>query len=187
MDASSPKRYIGQTDLQLVKTGIRQARKLAAYFSKAPLDAIACSDLKRSLQTARIIAGNRPVKLEPVCALREVDLGEWDGLSIAAVKTCAPEEWQRRGESPAEHRPPGGESFYDLQSRVVPAFQTLIANLQSNLMIVGHAGVNRVILCHLLGIPLARLFCLGQDYAAVNLILSGHEGIQVQLINFTLS
>ena len=68
MDASSPKRYIGQTDLQLVKTGIRQARKLAAYFSKAPLDAIACSDLKRSLQTARIIAGNRPVKLEPVCA-----------------------------------------------------------------------------------------------------------------------
>jgi probable phosphoglycerate mutase len=187
MDFSSPKRYIGQTDLPLDDAGIRQARDLAEYFSRVPLDTIVCSNLKRSLQTARIIGENRRVKIEPFAALREVNLGEWEGLTFDAVKTKAPDEWRLRGETLADHRPPGAESFRDLQDRVMPLFEALAQETQGNFMIVGHAGVNRVILCHLLEVPLNRMFCLSQDYAAVNIIVCNERSCKIQLLNFTLN
>lgn len=185
-DAASPRRYIGQTDLPLTEEGQYQARELAVYFSKTSLAKIVCSDLQRSLQTARIIAEKHPVKVETLSAFREVNLGEWEGLTFHAVKAEAPAEWRLRGKKLADHRPPGAESFRDLHHRVVPMFETLAKETQGDLMIVGHAGVNRVILCHLLEMPLQRMFCLSQDYAAVNVILLSERGYQVQLMNFTI-
>jgi alpha-ribazole phosphatase len=188
MDELSPRRYIGQTDWPLDQTGMRQAQKLADHFSEVSLEKVVCSDLQRSLQTARIITERRQVKIESVVALREVNLGEWDGLTFDAVKNKVPDEWRRRGETLADHRPPGGgESFRDLQDRVVPLFETLSQETHGNFMIVGHAGVNRVILCHLLKMPLKRMFCLNQDYAAVNILLCGEGAWKIQLLNFTVS
>jgi broad specificity phosphatase PhoE len=42
--------------------------------------------------------------------------------------------------------------------------------LEGDELIVGHAGVNRVILCHALGIPLANLFQICQDYGCMNIL-----------------
>ncbi|MBI5896369.1 MAG: histidine phosphatase family protein, partial [Desulfobacterales bacterium] len=90
---------------------------------------------------------------------------------------------ERRGRDLEGYRPPGGESFGDLRSRVVPAFERIIAQATANILIVGHAGVNRVILCHLLGMPLAHLFRLGQDYAGLNIIEPHAAECRVLAIN----
>nr|MBC8393812.1 histidine phosphatase family protein [Deltaproteobacteria bacterium] len=50
-------------------------------------------------------------------------------------------------------------------------------------LIVAHAGVNRVILCHILGMPLANLFRLGQDYGGLNIIDGKNNSMYVKAMN----
>jgi alpha-ribazole phosphatase len=178
-----PKRYIGQVDVPLSAIGMRQARQWAEYFATTAFDRICCSDLTRSRQTADIIAAGRAREIEPLPALREIHLGDWDGLSYAAVKKENPQEFHCRGADIAEHRPPGGESFRDLAHRIWPAFQQLASRPIGKTLIVGHAGVNRVILCRVLGLPLANLFRIGQEYGALNILSKQPDGWRVQVLN----
>ena len=102
--------------------------------------------------------------------MREIDLGEWEGLSFEEVERTYPEEFQKRGRDIVHYQPPGGESFFDCTKRVIPAFYSLLHATRGNILLVGHAGVNRIILCQVLGKSLADLFDIGQGYACLNLI-----------------
>jgi probable phosphoglycerate mutase len=164
------KRYIGQTDLALSPEGERQAEQWRAFFGTVHLKTIFSSDLQRALQTARIIARGQTAKMVSLSALREVNLGAWEGQRFAAMRHREPESFALRGHAPSAHRPPGGESFRELQARVIPAFKQIAAQATGPILIVGHAGVNRVVLCHLLGMPLDHLFRIAQDYAALSII-----------------
>jgi broad specificity phosphatase PhoE len=180
------RRYIGQTDLPLSPSGIRQAEQWHSFFSRIDLSAIFCSDLHRSLQTACIIAKGRPLEMTSMPELREVDLGAWEGLLFETVRNAERQAYEMRGRDPAGFRPSSGESFVDLHERVMPAFKRIASHCTGNTLIVGHAGVNRVVLCYLLGMPLNHLFRLGQDYAALNIIKKQASGVRVQAINLIL-
>lgn len=165
------RRYVGQSDVPLSQKGRSQAETLQRRFETVPLSRVVASDLKRTRETAGIITANRPLAVEPFSALREIHLGEWEGRTFETVQSLDPDGFRQRGEDFANHRPPGGENFSDLQHRVMPVFEGLVAETEGNLLIVGHAGVNRVILCRLLGMPLSNLFSLGQDYGGINIIV----------------
>ncbi len=181
---------VGQTDLPLSEQGRGQARLWRDALARTRFAFIAASDLSRASQTARIIAGKQAETVRISPRLREIDLGEWDGRPKDQIKTAYPRLWALRGQALDRVRPPGGESFEDLQARVMPVFDKLIAPLQSdtakkpaNALIVAHAGVNRAILCQLLQMPLAHLFCLGQDYGGMNLI----DPHRLQVISVNIS
>jgi probable phosphoglycerate mutase len=110
-------------------------------------------------------------------------MGSWEDLPMEEAKRLFPDEYTKRGEDPAEYRIPGGESFSDLRGRVVPLFEELIQRQDGPLLVVGHAGVNRVLLCHLLGMPLENLFRLGQDYGCCNLLRRGNGFCSVRAVN----
>lgn len=160
--------FVGQSDLALNRQGLAQARRWAKVLGGTVLERIVASDLIRAQTTARIMAGDRPV--ETIAALREINLGRWEGLSKEQVQINYPDLWQGRWQDLANCRPPDGESFQDLSARAVPAFETIARQAQGHILVVAHAGVIRVILCHLLGMPLAHVFRIGQDYGALNLI-----------------
>jgi alpha-ribazole phosphatase len=176
-------RFVGQIDLRLTDKGEMQARWWERAFADTVFDRIYCSDLSRSLDTAKIVARGRRNSIEIALRLREISLGAWDGIPIDEVKSCSPEEWNKRGEDLARYRPPGGESFSDLASRIVPFFQEIVGSGFEKLLIVGHAGVNRVILCHVLGMPLANVLRIGQDYGCLNIIECSGGSFQVKAIN----
>jgi len=177
------RRYIGQLDLPLSLEGRNQARNLHRRFEHARLDAIYCSDLRRSRETAELIVGAAGPKVIVRKDLREIAMGEWEGLSLRDVARDFPEQFRARGADLATFRTPGGESFADCSRRVIPAFEEIADSTEGNVLIVGHAGVNRLVLCHLLGMPVANLFRLGQDYGCLNIIQSGNTGYQVKLVN----
>lgn len=177
------KRYVGHTDNALNERGLAQAEALHRQLAAIPFSRYYCSDLRRSVETAQCIAGDRVGDVMPVAALREIFMGSWDGRSMAEVKSAFPDEYRRRGEDPARHAAPGGESFVDLGKRVVPAFEEIVREDQGPLMIVGHAGVNRVILTHLIGMPLKNVFRLGQDYGCVNILVREKDFFKVQALN----
>lgn len=179
------KRYIGQTDTPLNEQGRAQAAKVQLELRGIPFTGFYCSDLQRSLETARLVAGGRAVDVVPVPEFREVSMGSWDGQSMEEVRRAFPEEYRRRGEDPALHAAPGGESFADLHRRVIPVFDTMLREGEGPILIVGHAGVNRVILCHLMGTPLANLFRLGQDYCCMNVLVREKGLLRVHAMNLT--
>lgn len=164
------KRFIGHTDLPLSEEGVRQAEMLAEKLRRTPLAAIFCSDLRRSLDTARIVANLHGIEPEAMRNFREIALGKWEGLPIDAVRREHPEEYARRGQDIVHFRPPEGESFFECACRVIPALYEAIYKTRGDILIVAHAGVNRILLCEVLGKSMNELFDIEQDYCCLNRI-----------------
>ena len=177
------KRYLGRTDLPLSAAGVAQARAWAAFFAAGTLNAICSSDLTRCMETARVIGEACLLPVHAAPAFREIDPGDWDGLRFDAVKARWPDAFRQRGENIDDYRPPGGESFRDLQSRAWSAFETLSRQIRGKTLIVTHAGVIRVLLCRLLVVPLANLFTIEQDYGALTTIEVSPDGCRALATN----
>jgi len=165
-------RFFGAADAPMCAAGEAQIRELAARLRpRVTPDAIYCSDLSRSRRTAELLAGGPAIPIRVRPALREIDMGDWQGLSRRDVAERRPDDYAARGRDIANFRPPGGESFADLAARVLPCWRDIVADDETQVVaIASHAGVNRVILCHLLGAPLANLFRIAQRPARVNVI-----------------
>ncbi len=183
VEGAHERRLIGRSDVPLSSAGIRQAELRAEQWMNAPFEHIVCSTLKRSRQTAEIIAEKSrcPVTVEP--DLCEIGLGRWEGLASQEIRERYEKDWEERGKNMEHARPPGGESFADLASRVIPVFQAVIDRTELGVLIVGHGGVNRVILCRALGVPLSNVLRIRQDYAALNLIEIVGQNRAIKLMN----
>lgn len=177
------RRFIGQTDHPLNDTGRAQAEWWRRKLSHIPFSQICCSDLNRAAETARIIGRRIRAPLTVLPQLAEINLGRWDGMPVSEVRRLFPLEYERRGADLAGYRPAGGESFADLAVRVLPAFEGIVQQSSGNLLVVGHAGVNRTILCHLLGMPPANLFRLEQGYGCLNVLDFAAGSLSVRHVN----
>ncbi|MFZ5969221.1 MAG: alpha-ribazole phosphatase [Bacillota bacterium] len=169
IDCGEEKRYIGTTDLPLSAAGINQAGKLHDYFSDITIEKVYISPLTRCVQTSEIILGSRNIERVTVEELKEINMGDWEGKSFAYIKSRFPQQYENRGKHIDTFIPPGGESFYQLQQRVMPTFEHIIRrSTAGNILIIAHAGVNRVILSKLLGFPLQEILKVCQPYGCVN-------------------
>lgn len=179
----SQKRYLGQSDPDLSIAGRHQAEQLACSLQSQNIRGIYSSDLKRAAQTALLIA--QRCQLEPILLkeLREINMGAWEGKSFQEIREQEPDEFAARGKDIANYRPPEGESFLDLQERVLPIFNGIIEKSDGNIAIVAHGGVNRVILCYLMNIPLNDIFSIRQNYGAINIIKKSNGKLSVLCIN----
>jgi len=142
--------YLGQHDVPLSDHGRHEAAKAGDKLVKkgARPKRIYSSDLCRASETAEIIAarlGGPPVILDKL--FREMSMGSWDGELIEDIKSKFPGEYEKRGDDIRNYRTPGGENFYDLQSRVMREFHRIFteafreADDPGDLIIVAHLGV----------------------------------------------
>ena len=165
------RRFIGHLDVPLSAQGERQSRAQAARLAGATLTAVVTSDLERARRTGEIVGAPHGLVPVVVPSLREVAMGRWDGLTAEQIQEREPAafaDWMARvGEFPF----PGGESVADLLARAWPAFEAIVAAHEGEaLAVVAHGGTNRALLCAALGLPLARLLALGQDYGALSVL-----------------
>jgi broad specificity phosphatase PhoE/CTP:molybdopterin cytidylyltransferase MocA len=183
-EAAGGRRYHGQGDAPLGPEGERQARELTnrlmALMGGACFDAIISSDLRRSSRTAEIIAEACRTRVQTVPWLREVDVGLWEDLTWEEARCRHPAEHAAREDDLVRTRFPRGESFADVAARAVPPFERLIeqsgaAGLR-RVLVVGHKGVNRVLLAHVRGLALGDIFTIEQELCAITLLrVSGSE------------
>ena len=76
----------GQTQGQLNENGILQAQQVSETWKDRSLDAVIASDLKRSIDTARIIAAPHHLEVQTTPLLRERDWGSFTGRYIPDLK-----------------------------------------------------------------------------------------------------
>ncbi len=148
------------------------------------LSAIYCSDLQRAVKSAKIIAESHRLTPIQVPTLRERNFGIWEGMSFTEIKEKYPAEFEAWAGNPLKYSPIGGESTIEVNERVVRALEDIIGlHTGQNISIVAHGGVNRIILCHIMGIPLENIFRIEQDYGAVNIIEFWDKYPVVKLLN----
>lgn len=176
-------KYIGQSDPPLALEGKEQAARLSEALAEWDIDAAYSSDLTRCARTAKIVLGPRPVYVVANRDLREVAMGEWEGQFRKEIASRFPVEYKAHGDDLENHRARGGESLRECHARVVGAFEDIVATSLGNVLISAHGSTNRLILCHLLGMPIANLFRLGQDHGCLNIIRRDETGYRVTLLN----
>ena len=186
IEGVKPRKFIGKTDLPLTPYGREQVVALSTLLQSQKIERFVCSPLIRCQESGEILAASSGAVTETEQLFSEIDLGDWEGLTAAEVKSIFPGEYEARGTNLPGYRPPRGESFIDLLNRVLPAFLHLIeTTTASQTAVVAHAGVNRVLLSHILGIPLSNMFRLQQDYGCYNVLHADPKGIRVGCVNCT--
>jgi len=135
--ANTGQKY-GLTDL-----GRSQAEQLAERMAVRPIQAIFSSPILRAVQTAEIVSKRIRVPVEIQPALREFDVGEWEGKTD-------PRGWQEHRntmqawlvENRLDARMQGGESWHDIEARFIPFVDRLVqsASLHSAYLLIGHGG-----------------------------------------------
>ena len=168
-------RYNGHNDVDITDLGVEQMNKLADFISE-PLQAVYSSDLIRSHKGGNIIADRHSTTHHPKTELRELSLGRWEGMTREEAHSNFPEEAHITFKDLATVRLQGGESFLDLHNRIIPEIEKIIKNHKGEtVFLLLHGLVNRVILCHALGIEIKNFFTIEQDFGCVNIIDYIHE------------
>ncbi|HET8819605.1 MAG TPA: histidine phosphatase family protein [Xanthomonadaceae bacterium] len=175
-------RYQGQEDIALSPVGEAQARALGERLHGLRIDRAVASPLARAARTAELALGEeRAALLRTDDGLMEIAHGTWEGLLAREIHERDPDRLLAWRDAPHEVLMPGGESLQHVLDRAWPAFARACAGLDADatLLVVAHDAVNRVILCKLLGLPLARLWRFRQAPTTLNLL----EGASVDTLD----
>ncbi|MEO5360431.1 MAG: histidine phosphatase family protein [Nitrospirota bacterium] len=182
------RRYKGHLDVPLSEAGIRQAERLAVFLKQLkppPVSRIFCSDLSRAIKTAEAIGLPFGITPVPINGLRERHFGQWEGMTFDEIKAVSSEAFTNWANDPLTFSPIGGESTKEVSLRVTPVFKKIVNdNKDETIAIAAHGGVNRVILCDVLGIPLTNIFRVEQDFACLNIIDFYDSVPVVKLMNY---
>jgi broad specificity phosphatase PhoE len=139
--------FTGQTDSPLTARGRQQAAAVAAELGKVKFDRIVSSDLSRTRDTAEVIAKRQGIPVEIVPELREINVGDRTGKSFDETRGLP--NWNDDGYVAW----PGGETFDQVLTRTLGAIDRLTRESPGKtILVVGHGGVNRILLSHFLGI-----------------------------------
>lgn len=157
----------GQADPPLCDLGRSQTQAIARELSERNFHSIWTSDLKRAKETADLMAEvlGCPVYVDP--DLREINVGEWEGLSFAEIREKYPAEYEARGEYPLIYAPPGGESFLDLSKRAVRTYEKIQSREQGRVLLITHRGWLRSLLFAQGDIAEADLLSHAIDYGEI--------------------
>lgn len=177
-------RLIGRTDAPLSTRGLDQSHRLAQALDNVQLSAIYSSDLQRARATAEIIANRNGLTVKENPEWREIDMGQWEGLTMKRIYDDNPELVAQLFADPVSFQYPDGESFATFTTRIQNALDNLLSkHANDRIALVTHGGVCRVIIGNVLGVPPSNWLRLAQDYGCLNVIEWYDGNPMVRLLN----
>ncbi|WP_447938884.1 histidine phosphatase family protein [Pseudoxanthomonas mexicana] len=177
-------RYQGQIDIPLSPVGEGQANALGLRLKDVRIDRAVASPLSRAQLTAKLALGDaRAEMLQTDADLQEIAHGEWEGLLASEIQDKDPARLLAWREEPDTVLMPGGESLRQVLDRSWRGLARAAEGLgdDDTLLIVAHDAVNRVLLCRILGLPIAKLWTFRQAPTTLNL-LEGPSVEQLEVV-----
>ena len=148
-------RMQGSLDSDLTLKGESQIKALGEWMKEDPFDHLYCSDSRRARKTAEAISKYTGHTLNFDKRLREKDLGIFEGLTSEEARERYPETFQLFKTAGAKYVIDEGESTQQLLDRALEAIEKIrIRHPQKVAVLVTHGGVVRVLMKHVLGVPL---------------------------------
>jgi probable phosphoglycerate mutase len=145
-------RFAGSTDVPLSDEGRHQARCLADRLADFSLGAVYASPMRRTLDTAAIVAEPHGLSARAMPGLREIDHGHWEGLQRAEVEARFPDEYASWEADPFTFAPGGGESGLNVLARALPVIREIVLeHAGETVLVVSHKATIRLLIGSLLG------------------------------------
>jgi broad specificity phosphatase PhoE len=168
--------FRGSTDIALSQRGWRQMRTASAAMER--VDHIATSPMQRCMRFAEELSANQQADLMTLDDMREINFGDWENLGFEQLEAEHGQLLQQFWQSPVGICPPQGEPFDAFVKRVLEAWQAWInSDVGHRRLLIAHGGVIRVLLAHILKMPMSSLWRLDLPYASWSRVslLAGHE------------
>lgn len=151
-ELSAEDRFAGAIDVLLSDTGRDQARLLGKRLARETIDAVYTSPMKRTVETAQLIAEPHKLPVKTVPEIREIAHGRWEGRKRSEVEQEFAEEYTRWEADPYTFAPLEGESGLDVTARALPALLNLVnAHHGQTILVISHKATIRLLLSSLLG------------------------------------
>ena len=183
-DGSVRGRCCGSLDPALSDEGLRQMRHASRLLQRLAAVTIYASPQARALDSARTLEMAAPIAVDD--RLREIDFGLLEGLTYDEIADRHPDVWRGWMQAPVDVAFPQGERFDAFSNRVDRAIADLTTRHPgAAIVVVGHGGVNRLILARALGLDLRHMFRLQQTCGAASLIDYYGDQAVVQVTNAT--
>jgi phosphoserine phosphatase len=164
-------RFRGQVDVPLNEKGERQAAALAERLTEFPVRAVYTGPLQRAWRTGEICAQRLGLTPQVLPGLQDISYGDWQGRTLDEIRALYPEMFQRYITAPVGLRFPGGDTLEELVVRALGAMREVVArHPDDTLVLVAHQGVNKALLCGLLGLGLEHFWDIRQDECCLNVI-----------------
>ena len=160
------KKYRGQTDDPLSEKGWAQMR--AATAGEKPWSAIISSPLSRCSAFAEWLSEDIALPLHYDARLAEVGFGEWEGRTAEQLKRRDPDAILNFKLDPVANRPQGAEALADFHGRVIAVYEEIHQrHAGQHVLVVAHAGVIRMAICHALGLPCTQAYHINVGSAGI--------------------
>ncbi len=169
--------------IHLNDIGRAQAEAVARMLKDQPIKAIYASPLERAVETAEPLARAKKLKIQLVDALKDTDIGKWQGRSLKALSRL--KYWRVVQFAPARVQFPEGETFYQTQTRVVQALDEICGKHKKNEMVavVMHADPIKLAVAHYIGLPLDHFQRLRVDPASITTLEVSEMGARLVVFN----
>jgi broad specificity phosphatase PhoE len=170
--------------IHLNEKGLKQAQALAEALKDVPIKAIYSSPLERALETTEPIAKARKLSIIEVPGLADPNIGTWQGKSLKVLRRT--KVWNIVQSAPSRFQFPEGESFMEVQSRVVAALEGIVRkhkNPRDIVAVIFHADPIKLAVSFFLGLPLDRFQRLACDTGSVTVLYVGEMGASLMKLN----
>lgn len=180
-------KYQGYSDVELTEAGVEQAKKVAGGLWGEKITAVYSSDLERAYQTARFIAFDRGLGVEKLQELREINFGEWEGMTYEGIRMKWPDELKQLFASADTVQIPKGETIQAVVQRMSQVIKALVErHPNQTIVLVSHGMAIRCAISHFMHIPLRYVWNIRQDNTAVNIIsFYANDHAILELLNDT--
>jgi broad specificity phosphatase PhoE len=179
---------LGQADVALNETGLRQAAALEFALASEKIAVIYASPLRRTMATAESIANPHGLSVTADKRLIEMDIGELEGMTGAEMVKQHPDLMANWGgpKGPVYRMPGSEERLVDVQARARAAIEEMLAlHREETVVAVAHNFVILSALAWLIGIELADFRRLRQSVAAISRVELRPGHTQVITLNDT--
>lgn len=161
--------YRGHIDHPLSELGWRQMHNAVA--GDKPWQQIVSSTLSRCSAFAEQLSGRHHIPLQYESRFMEIGFGEWEGKSAEQLEAERKEEFYAFYDDPVNNTPTGAEPLMDFRQRVLTAWDEMLKQYQDqHVLVVGHAGMMRVILAEILQMPINAMYRIQIPNAALSRI-----------------
>ena len=178
------RRIQGQLDPPLSDEGRRQATQLGRRLAGRRFVGFYTSDLKRAAQTAQLVGNSLGADPTLMTELREIYLGQWEGLRTEDLATRFPQAWASWTEEPDWDLVPGGEGSAAFEARVGATLDALFRrHAHGDVLVVTHGGVIQIALHHVVGRPGRGIFPFRIQNASVSVLEKRNGRVVVSGVN----
>ncbi len=169
--------------VHLNERGQQQAQALGDALKDVPITAIYSSPLERALETAAPVAAARSLTVQQEAGLIESYIGKWQGRSWKALRLT--KAWKLVQHAPSRFRFPEGESFAEMQTRVVASLEKIVSQHKPKDIIacVFHADPIKLAVTYYLGMPLDHFQRLSCDTGSLTAFYISEMGANLLKLN----